>query len=355
MLNRRPEVPVGELLDEIGHLSQCLRWDIAHGQADKGGGKSGLALWHNVRASPHLKRRFGTAIPVAVRFRGLDQLRRRIGDDRQIQTTVIALANHGIFRIHTAFELFKAKLIDDELHPCLVAIFAIAEIVEDFDDRVAQRQQILHRKKLAEHLGEPWSRAEAATGGDAEADFAVGSRHGEEPQIVYRRHGAVLSAAGQRDFELPREALVKGIAQQVLRDRLSVRSHVKDLSLADTGEMAGGHVADCVAARFSGREAHGRQAPHDRAHVLECHEVELNILPRRHMTDPRRIGLRHIGNRTHLLGVQASEGDLDPDHLHTGLALTIDAVLEAEGAEYIGRNFGIQDFGGFLLEGFDLL
>ena len=73
---------------------------------------------------------------------------------------------------------------------------AIAEIVEDFDDRVAQRQQILHRKKLAEHLGEPWSRAEAATGGDAEADFAVGSRHGEEPQIVYRRHGAVMSAAG---------------------------------------------------------------------------------------------------------------------------------------------------------------
>src|SRR5439155_9910646 len=182
----------------------------------------------------------------------LDQLRRRIGDDRQIQTAVIALANHGIFRIHAMLELLKAELIDHELHPGLVAIFPIAEIVEDLDDRVAQRQQILHRKKLAEHLGEPWRRAEAATGGHAEADLAIGSRHGEEPQIVYRRHGAVMSAAGQCEFELPREALVKGIAQQMLQDRLGVRSHVKDLSLADTGEWSRGHVAYSVAASFPG-------------------------------------------------------------------------------------------------------
>ena len=73
------------------------------------------------------------------------------------------------------------------------------------------------------------------------------------------------------------------------------------------------------------------------------------------MTDPRRIGLRYIGDGAHLLGIQASEGDLNPHHLHAGLALTIDAVLEAEGAEHIGRDFGIQDFGGFFLEGFNLL
>src|SRR5205823_5691806 len=193
--------------------------------------------------------------------------------------------NHGIFRIHAALELLKAEFIDDELHPGLVAIFPIAEIVKDLDDRVAQREQILHRKKFAKHLGEPWRRAEATTGGDAEADLAIGSRHGEEPQIMDRRHGAVMSAAGQRDFEFPRKALVKGIAQQVLRDRLGVRSHVKDFSWADTGEMAGSHVAYRVAASFPGREAHGRQAPHDRADALERHKVELNILARGHMTD----------------------------------------------------------------------
>ena len=49
----------------------------------------------------------------------------------------------------------------------------------------------------------------------------------------------------------------------------------------------------------------------------------------------RHVPLDDVGEGLELLGVDAAQGQLDPDHLAVGLALAVDALLEAEADELV--------------------
>src|SRR2546422_9504509 len=85
----------------------------------------------------------------------------------------MALARHGKFGFDAALELFEAQLFDNELHPRLVAVLPVSEVVEDLQDRLAQRQQVLHRQVLVKEGRDARSRAQPAARRDAEADGPV--------------------------------------------------------------------------------------------------------------------------------------------------------------------------------------
>ena len=152
------------------------------------------------------------------------------------------------------------------------------------------------------------------------------------------RHGAIVIAAGKRDLEFSRQALVERVAQQVSRHGVRVRGHVKDLALADAGQVAGRDVADRVGAGFAGGESHFFQLAHDRADLRQGHEVQLNILPGRHVADARGVSLGEFGHAAHLVGRHPAKGNFDAHHLHVRLPLPIDAVLQPERLEQIQRD-----------------
>ena len=80
-------------------------------------------------------------------------------------------------------------------------------------------------------------------------------------------------ATGEGWLELAAEVLDIVMAEQELGKGVSVRRCVEGLSLADTGQVAAGDVADGVAAGFASRYADGGQTPHQVRRVLDVHEV----------------------------------------------------------------------------------
>ena len=149
------------------------------------------------------------------------------------------------------------------------------------------------------------------------------------------RHGAIVIAAGKRNFEFSRQALVERIAQQMSRHGVRVRGHVKDFTLADTGQVAGRDVADGVGAGFTSGEPHFFEFAHDRADLRQGHEVQLNILPGRDVADSRGIGLGQFGDAAHLVGRHPAKRNFDAHHLHVRLPLSIDAILQPERFEQV--------------------
>src|SRR6185295_19427025 len=66
--------------------------------------------------------------------------------------------------------------------------------------------------------------------------------------------------------------------------------------------------------------------------------MQLNILARGHMPDTGGIMLGQFRNPAKLIRRQSSEGDLDTDHLDTGLPLAVDPILQTERPEQIARD-----------------
>src|SRR4249919_224121 len=83
--------------------------------------------------------------------------------------------------------------------------------------------------------------------------------------------------------------------------------------------------------------------------------MQLDILARGHMPDTGGILLGQFCNPAKLIRRQSAEGDLDTDHLDTGLPLAVNAVLEAEGPEQIDRDLARDHAHCLSLEGLDLL
>ena len=73
--------------------------------------------------------------------------------------------------------------------------------------------------------------------------------------------------------------------------------------------------------------------------------VHLDVLARRDVAlVQRHVLLDHVGERLHLLRRDAAEGELHADHLHVGLALAVDALLEAELDELVFLGLAREEF-----------
>src|SRR5438093_4627790 len=133
------------------------------------------------------------------------------------------MAHADIGFLPAPLELLKAQLLDDELHPGLVTVLAVAERIEDLDHGLDRRDQLVHRDELAQDLADAGSGPESAAHRHPEADGPVVTAGGQEADVVNGGQGAVVAAAGEGDLELTGEDLVERSAQQVEWDGFCVR------------------------------------------------------------------------------------------------------------------------------------
>jgi hypothetical protein len=159
---------------------------------------------------------------------------------------------------------------------------------------------------------------------------------GDEGDVVDAGDRAVGVRARERGLHLARHQLRGGVAHEVAHVRAGVRRRVERLVVADAGPRVGGHVAHGVAAALAAGEPGVRDLADQRGGVAQRHVVDLDVLPGGDVALVEgRVLLHHVGERLHLLRRDAAERQLDADHLHVGLPLAVDALLEAEADELV--------------------
>ena len=160
-------------------------------------------------------------------------------------------------------------------------------------------------------------------------DSVANTRNGTD--VVHSAQAArVIRASRERNLELPAEVLRVGMPQHEVRHRLGVRSHVKDLVLADARVRAAGDVAHHVAAGLAGGDSDFRQATHQVRRVVDIHEMALKILPSRHVEHTHGVLFGDVCQRNQLIRVQPAHRDLDALHLDPILTLSVHAVAQSE-------------------------
>ena len=106
-------------------------------------------------------------------------------------------------------------------------------------------------------------------------------------------------------------------------------SNSSSLSVARPG--IAGDVAHRVAATLPRGEAGVAELADQLGGVGERHVVHLDVLAGGDVAlAQRHVLLDHVGEGIELIGGDAAHRQLDPDHLHVGLALAVDALLETE-------------------------
>ena len=247
--------------------------------------------------------------------------------------------------------------MDDELEAGLHLVAAVAVVGEDLEDPLDRREQVLDRNELIENLRREGGRAQPAPHQDLEAVAAAPVLLDDPPDgadVVDRRRRAVLRTGREGDLEFPRHLLAERIAHQKREGGNGVGLHVEQLLRDETGQGAGGDVPHAVSARLPCRQAGLSEQPHDLRNVRKLHEVELHVLAGRQVTDPRRVPLGDVRQAVQLAAGQRPARDLDPDHLHAGLALPVDTLSEAKGAVPLRRQLACEEAGRLGLEVLDL-
>ena len=104
------------------------------------------------------------------------------------------------------------------------------------------------------------------------------------------------------------------MAEQEARQPLGIRRHVECLCPTDPRDWAGGHIANRVTARFTGRNPHRCQPAHAGRGVLDVHEMQLEILPGGDVQNAIGVFFGNLRQDLELFGRDSSKGDLDALH-----------------------------------------
>ncbi len=190
----------------------------------------------------------------------------------------------------------------------------------------------------------------AAADPDLEAPDAV-LFAAEEGDVVDAGDRPVLVGAGEGGLDLARHQLRRRVADEVADVGAGVGGRVEDLVGGDARPGVAGDVAHRVAAALARGEADRGDLADQRLHVAQRHVVDLDVLAGGDVAlVERRVALDHVGEHLHLLRGDAAEGQLHPDHLDVGLALPVDALLEAEADELVFRQLSGEELLGFVVE-----
>ena len=159
---------------------------------------------------------------------------------------------------------------------------------------------------------------------------------GDEADVVDLGDRAVGVARREGGLHLPGHQLRGRVADEVAGIGRRVGGDVEGLVVGDAGPRIAGHVADRVPAALAGGEAGLADLTDELGGVGEGDVVDLDVLPRGDVAlVERRELLDRVGKGLHLLRADAAERQLHADHLHVGLALAVDALLEAEADELL--------------------
>src|ERR1035438_1159250 len=247
----------------------------------------------------------------------------------------------------------ETALAHHEFEARLVPVSPVAVLVEDAHHGFALLQQVLFGDEIVEELRFDGEWTEPTAYGHAEAAAAVADG-GAEADIVDGAGYAIAAAATiESEFEFAREVAGEVLAQECEGQALGVRANVEDFVVGDAGQGAGGDVADGVVAGFAIGHADIGQQVHEAGDVGERYEVILDVLAG---SKVRSAAGEFVGDAGELAGLGSGEkpaGDLATHHLDAGLALPVDAVLEAERAEFVLGDLAGQELRGARAEGLD--
>ena len=104
------------------------------------------------------------------------------------------------------------------------------------------------------------------------------------------------------------------MSEKEVADGCRVGGDIECLSRADPGKVASRNVSHDVPAGLMRRDPHRTEPPHQIRGFFEMHEVQLDVLPSRHVQDRVRILLRDLCHYVHLIGRESTERILDADH-----------------------------------------
>ena len=215
-------------------------------------------------------------------------------------------------------------------------MLAVPARVEDADDRLRDGEHLALGDELEELAAARAHERGAAARRDAKAASAV-ARARVEAEIVHERVRVVRPAAGERDLELARERARERMPQEVACERARVGRRVEHLVRRDARRGARRHVAHRVAARLARGHSRGGELAHRVRHLLERHEVELEVLARRDVAEPARVPLGDVGDHLELARRQDALRDLRAQHGHAAvLALAVRAAKQPERAPRVG-------------------
>ena len=205
--------------------------------------------------------------------------------------------------------------------------------VEDPEARLGDLEvlAVVEADELVQRGGDARHDRRAAADADLDAADAV-ALAGEEGDVVDAGQRAVGSRrAVERRLDLARHHLRRRVAHEVAHVGAGVRREVEELVVGDAGPRVAGDVADGVAAALARGQAGVRQLADRLGGVGQRDVVQLDVLARRDVPlVQRHVLLDDVGEGVELLGRDAAPRELDADHLHGGLALAVDALLEAE-------------------------
>src|SRR6185312_725461 len=130
-----------------------------------------------------------------------------------------------------------------------------------------------------------------------------------------------------------------------------VRRDVEVLTGQNAGAGISGHVAHRVTAALARGQAGVAELADERGGVGQRHVVHLDVLARGDVALAQRdVLLDAVGEGVELVGRDAAERQLDADHLDIGLALPVDALLEAELDEGVLLEVALEKSGGLGVE-----
>ncbi len=261
----------------------------------------------------------------------------------------------GVFLFDLLLDPRDTARAHQELDARRIAVLPVAVLVEDADHRFDAVDQALFGQELVEKLRFDGQRAQSAADHDAEAALAI-AHHGADAEIVDGSGDAILVAASiERDLEFARQVLREVLAQHRVGQLLRVGAHVEDFVARDAAPDAGGDVADGIEAGFANGESGIVQHVHQVGGARERHEVILHVLARGDVAFAAGELVGDVAELLELARCGEAAGDLHAYHLHAGLALSVDAVFQAEGAEFVVGNIAGDECRSLLAEDLNLL
>jgi hypothetical protein len=120
--------------------------------------------------------------------------------------------------------------------------------------------------------------------------------------------------------------------------RISQRTRIDDLVRRDAGELVGRDVADAVARGLDGVHFDRRPVRPGCRGVLQLRPVELHVLARREVAVAAVVAAGDVGQLAQLRArIQHAVGHGDAQHRR--MALDVEAVLQAQRAEFVVGQF----------------
>src|SRR5215211_2994897 len=339
LVDRGAGVAAAELAHDLRELAHLLGREVAAGDLHAHRREAVLALGLDAGLAEALE--LGEVAVGAARLHGdRRRIRLLVVDEEQVVDREVTLGYPVALELlldHLA-EGVDADLVDQDLDAGAGAVDAQPLLaVEEAEDGLGDLQvvAVVEFDEVVEGGGDAGHDGRAAADPHLDAPDAVADAR-DEADVVDAGDRDVLVGRGERRLDLARHQLGDRVADEVADVRARIGRDIEGLALGDAREGVAGDVAHRVAAALARGEAGIGDAADELGGIRQRDVVDLDVLARRDVALVEgRVVLEHVGERLHLLGRDPAHRQLRADHLHVGLALAVDALLEAEADELV--------------------